>query len=311
MIIHLQQWASERGYLVAWGPASVVAEAKAGITAMGASGELDPDFFRAELLSAVLPEESAPGKNVIMIAVPCPAHSVTFDLGEGALEAILPPTYAFYQATYEGIRQDLASNGLPGCQVEHLHGPCKTIAVRLGLVRYGKNNITYAPGIGSYLRLCGYWTDAELATPHPAPPTTTGPSLLPECADCDRCRKACPTKAIGEDRVLLRAHRCLTYANENAGEWPAWAADGPHRCLVGCLICQRVCPANPELPVEDTGLHFSVQETRALLHNCDQLPAGITSGIRKKLAWLGPAYLEAVLGRNLAALVEARQKTFK
>ena len=43
--------------------------------------------------------------------------------------------------------------------------PIKTVAAMLGLVRYGRNNIAYADGIGSYLQLCGYITDARLAIP--------------------------------------------------------------------------------------------------------------------------------------------------
>jgi epoxyqueuosine reductase len=303
MVMGLQAWADERGYRVAWGSSEVVSEAKADIARLRDSGELDPGFFDTELASEVFPEEPWPSMNAVMIAVPRPAHRVTFDLGvPGKLEAILPPTYFRYQTTFEDVRQDLATNGLPGSRVEHLQGPHKAIAARLGLVRYGRNNITYAPGTGSYLQLRGYWTDAEL--PERAEPA--GPALMPECEGCDRCRKVCPTKAIGEDRMLLRAQQCLTYANENPGEWPEWAGNAPHRCLVGCLLCQRVCPANPSLPVEDTGLSFSSEETKALLEAHDALPPALANSVRKKLAWLGPIYLGPILGRNLAALVKAR-----
>lgn len=209
----LHSWASTRGYRVAWGPASVVEEAKAGITALADSGALDATFFRSELGGEMVPQKHRPDRSVVMIAVPRPAHRVSFDLtevGGGTLEAILPPTYLRYRSLFEEVRQDLALNGLP---VEHLHGPHKAIAARLGLVKYGRNNLTYTPRIGSYLQLCGYVTDAVL----PSAPAAQEPELLPECRDCLRCRKACPTRAIGEDRVLLRAQRCLTHANESPG----------------------------------------------------------------------------------------------
>jgi epoxyqueuosine reductase len=301
---HLQEWATERGCQIAWGSGSVVVDAKAEIAMLATAGRLDSEFFSSDLAAEVAPEEPRPGRSVVMIATPSPAHRVTFNLrasGGGKLEAILPPTYFRYQTSAEDIRQDLALHGLPGSKVDHLHGPHKAIAARLGLVRYGKNNLTYAPGLGSYLRLRGYWTDAEL----PASNVLAGPALLPECEGCEKCRKACPTGAIGSDRLLLRAQRCLTRANENLGDWPDWAASARHHCLVGCLLCQRVCPANPPLPVEDSGLEFSAEETKALLEHPQSPTPGLEASIRHKLTWLGPVYLEKALGRNLAALVRS------
>lgn len=296
----LLAWSRDRGFQVAWGPPSIAAESKAGISGRGASGELDPNLFAAELEHLVAQEEFPAGATLVLVAMPRPAHQVEFEReGSEPLKALLPPTYLRYQATFEEVRQDLAKHGLPGARVEHLHGPCKAMAARLGLVRYGRNNITYAEGMGSYLQLCGFFTDASL----PCLPLPEGPSLLPACSGCRMCGQACPTGAIREDRVLLSAQRCLTCANEDAGDWPAWVPERRHNSLVGCLICQRVCPANPPLAVVETGLRFSARETAALVDPGKPLPPGAEDGIRKKLAWLGQPRLEPVLGRNLAALL--------
>ena len=299
----LLAWSKDRGFRVAWGPRSTALESKAGISSRGASGELDPDLFAAEFEPLVRPEELPEWATLVLVAMPRPAHRVEFEI-EGAepLKALLPPTYLRYQATFEEVRQDLAKNGLPGARVEHLHGPCKAMAARLGLVRYGRNNITYAEGMGSYLQLCGFFTDASL----PERPLPEGPSLLPECDGCRKCGKACPTGAIREDRILLGAQRCLTHVNEDAGDWPAWVPEGRHNSLVGCLVCQRVCPANPTLSVEETGLRFSARETAALIDPARPLPPSEEDGVRKKLAWLGQPGLHPILGRNLAALLRAR-----
>ena len=141
--------------------------------------------------------------------------------------------------------------------------PLKSLAARLGLVRYGRTNVTYAPGFGSYLQLFGYLTDAAL--PASRRVAAVRARAAARVRGCSVCLAACPTGAIGEDRVLLHGERCLTVVNENPGEWPGWIPPSAHNCIIGCLLCQRPCPANPELPVERTGVVFTAEETEALL----------------------------------------------
>jgi len=304
MIDTLENWADERGYRVAWGPTEVVLRARAEIGARRESGELDADFCRDQLEFLFETDDVRSDETVVVVAMPRPAHRVGFDLGDTRFDALLPPTYLRYQQTFEEVRQDLAANGLPGARVEHLTAPLKTVARMVGLVRYGRNNISYAEGIGSYIQLCGFITDAALPVAEKA--RVEGPELLPECEDCTICRSACPTKAITEDRVLLRAERCITLANENPGVWPESMPARAHHCLIGCLRCQRACPANPKLRIDDTGVCFSADETRTLIDGNHPADSHAENGIRTKLAWLGQPGVEPVLGRNLRALLERR-----
>jgi len=295
----LVAWSAERGYRVAWGPRAVIEDARQEIAARK-SDEIDNRFFDRELKSLFAGAEWA-GHTVVVVAVPRPAHRVHFDFEGKSFDAVLPPTYVRYRALFEEIRLDLVKNGLPGRRVELLVAPLKAIASRLGLVTYGRNNIGYVHGLGSYFQLCGYLTDAGL--PDIKKEWDGEASLLPECEGCSICTSLCPTGAIEGDRVLLRAERCLTYANENPGDWPDWVSRQAHNTLLGCLECQRACPANPDLPVEETGLTFSSDETRQLLAGGQgELCTGAATGIRTKLAWLGQPYAEPVLGRNLSAL---------
>lgn len=298
MIETLHRWATERGYRVGHGAVEVLGQARAAVAACHERGEVDPAFWD-EVRAALLGGEPAAGLGtIVVVAVPTPAYLVSFETPEGHLDAVLPPTYARYRARFEDVRQDLAAHGLPGARVEHLDGPVKSVATRLGLVRYGRNNVTYADTLGSYIQLCGYLTDAEL----PAAPAAEAPRLLDTCAGCGICEAACPTGAIGADRVLLHAEQCLTHANESAGDWPGWVPDDAHTCLLGCLACQRPCPANPDLPVVESGVRFSAAETDALLRAAETPDRPRHSGIAKKLAWLGLPYEESTLGRNLRAL---------
>ncbi|MGV8039425.1 MAG: 4Fe-4S double cluster binding domain-containing protein [Thermoanaerobaculaceae bacterium] len=298
MIETLQRWAVDRGYRVAWGPAEVLDEACAAVAACHARGELDERFWDEELAAIAGPGAVPGGGSVVVVAVPAPAHSIAFERPDGRLDAVVPPTYVRYRARFEDVRRDLAAHGLPGARIEHLDAPLKSVAACLGLVRYGRNNIAYAEGLGSYIQLCGFWSDAELPARPPLPP-----HLLDECATCGICAALCPTGAITDERVLLHAERCLTRANESEGEWPRWATAESHGCLIGCLACQRACPANPALPIEDSGLVFSTNETAALLAARPGSTLPGEAGVARKLAWLGLSAPPAVLGRNLGALL--------
>jgi len=300
----LRNWAGQRGYRVAWGPGEVVEMARAAIVARRDGGELDADFYDDHIEELLDADDPGGGDTVIVVAMPRPAHRVGFDIGGSRFDALLPPTYVGYRQTFEDIRKDLAANALPGARVEQLVAPVKTVAAMLGLVRFGRNNITYAEGIGSYLQLCGYTTDAQLAASDGA--LVQGPGLLPECDGCTVCLATCPTNAIEEERVLIRAERCITLANENPGEWPTVVPPRSHHCLLGCLRCQRSCPANPKLRITNSGVCFSADETASLLDGGEPAVGYIENGINAKLACLAQTNARPVLGRNLRALLDAR-----
>lgn len=299
----LQQWSRLRGYKVAWGPVAAVREAVSEIEERVGTKEIDADFAADALGWVTAGGTGAAAGTVVVVAVPRSAHVVGFELDDGVYPALLPPTYVNYRPLFEEVRQDLETNGLPGFSVEHAMVPLKATAARLGLVRYGLNNLAYAEEIGSYVQLCAFFTDAPLARATGGGPSE--PALLDECLSCGACMSVCPSGAINDERVLLSAHTCLTHANETAGPWPGWVPEWAHTCLLGCLECQKVCPANPELPVQDSGVVFSAAETRALLNGEGDEEEGVESGVRAKLAWLGQPYAESVLGRNLRALLDA------
>jgi epoxyqueuosine reductase len=308
MVGTLMRWAAERGYHVGWGLPSALAAAREDVLSRRRSGELDPGFFDANLAGFKSFEAPWEGPaTVVVVVMPRPAHLVTFTVDGRQVETVFPPTYVRYKPLFEEVRLDLQEHGLSGARVEYLFVPLKSLAARLGLVRFGKTNVTYDPEFGSYLQLFGYLTDAAL--PLPADWRPCEPELLPECEDCSVCLAACPTGAIGEDRVLLHGERCLTAVNENAGEWPGWIPLSAHNCVIGCLLCQRPCPANPVLPVEGTGVVFTAEETEALLGDGGVHEGPAWEGIKAKLERLGLPYQEQqVLGRNLRALVQARAR---
>ena len=297
----LLAWARSHGYVVAWGPIAAVDHAQHALQERQQQGEFDADFARENLTFTLQrPADATPDWRVVVVAMPRPAHQATFTVDGQPVNALLPPTYVRYRAVFPEIRDELAA--CLASRVDLIDAPLKALATHLGLVRYGRNNLTYAPGIGSYLQLVACVTDAPL--PVPADWTPHEPRLLDLCEACGECEAACPTGAVGSDRVLLHAERCLTLANEATAAFPAWLPSSAHHCLIGCLLCQRACPENPRLPVQDTGTIFTSEETAALLAGASDSAGPTREAMRSKLDRLGLSD-DTVIGRNLRAMLRA------
>ena len=71
-------------------------------------------------------------------------------------------------------------------------------------------------------------------------PTNT--KLQPQCENCSLCKNACPTGAISDSG--FDASKCLRHLQE-AGEYITNKdAKSMQNKLLGCDICQAVCPYN-------------------------------------------------------------------
>ena len=122
----------------------------------------------------------------------------------------------------------------------------KEWAARCGLGTIAKNSLLLHPRLGTDFFL-GF-----LLTTVPFDAFTDIPAAreMPDpCADCDQCRKACPTEALNADRTL-NAAKCLNYwcIEYKGNEIPAGVVPLLKRFPFGCDLCRRVCPRNPELP---------------------------------------------------------------
>ncbi len=117
-------------------------------------------------------------------------------------------------------------------------GPCseRELAVRAGLGWIGKNTLLIHPRHGSWFVLGELVTSLDLPADEPQ---------ADHCGTCTRCLDACPTSALTPYR--LDSMRCISYQTlENRGDIPPSLHPAMHKAgfIVGCDICQEVCPFN-------------------------------------------------------------------
>jgi epoxyqueuosine reductase len=268
-------------------------------------GLFDEGFYRERLISFEwAPPDTLPdAQSIIVVAVPDPQVRITFSWGERLIPTIVPPTYLHWQDVDKRVEDALTEMLAPReYHVALANLPKKLTAVRSGLAAYGRNNVTYVPGMGSFHRLVVLWSELPCEEDNWHDLRT-----MEACEKCQACRRACPTGAIDPDRFLLRAERCLTFLNEKPPEvpFPEWVDASSHNCLVGCIRCQAVCPENKEVSdwIEGDEV-FADKETALLLDGAalDELPPTTVA----KLERLDLIDLLEILPRNLEVLMSVQ-----
>jgi epoxyqueuosine reductase len=262
-------------------------------------GLLDPDLYDAYLASFdfACHQKFKDARSLIVVSVPQPQVKVTFFREDKSYPVVIPPTYYFAidNDVADLLKADLEPQGY---QLQKVRLPDKLLAVRSGLAQYGKNNITYVKGMGSFQRPVVFISD------YPCEEDSWGKAtVLEHCENCSACLKACPTNAIVSDRFQLYAERCLTFHNERSEAFPQWLSPSWHNCLVGCMICQKVCPANKDVVKWiEAGATFDNEETDLILNGVskERLPQETI----EKLKGLDIMSYYDVLGRNLKVLIE-------
>jgi epoxyqueuosine reductase len=148
----------------------------------------------------------------------------------------------FLEGQFPGHRHRLCVDSAPLLE--------KVYARRAGLGFYGKNGLLINPQSGSFFLLGEILTTLELQ-----PSQDPGSKAGPGCGTCTRCLDACPTKALlppekvgppGAEYVpRLDARRCISYLTiENRSAIPMEFSRACGNLIMGCDICQEVCPYN-------------------------------------------------------------------
>ena len=113
----------------------------------------------------------------------------------------------------------------------------RTWASRSGLGWVGKNGNLITRQSGSFFFIATLITDLKLQY--------DDPMARDYCGSCRRCIEACPTEAIGENRVI-NGSKCISYYTIELKDQliPSGMQGRFKNWMFGCDVCQDVCPWN-------------------------------------------------------------------
>jgi epoxyqueuosine reductase len=304
----VHDWAASRGLASRVADFSALELVRSRLARLASEGALDAGFVRTSLGDFRYPEgrkDRAP-RSLVLLALPRPAHVVTFSPAGRELDLLLPPTYASYHPVFDRVRDWFRTDlGLRPDQAVLLNAPLKSLAAAAGLVRYGRNNIGYVDGLGSYVQLIGLAVGVPLEPDGDLFPIEE--RALPLCGSCRLCARACPGLAVSRDRFLLRAERCFTIFSESPDPIPDSIVSPSPDCLIGCLACQEACPANKGLlKREHSGVVFDLEETEAMLSEAGPRRSPLWPQIRAKFSTLETTEDIDLFARNLRFVVGGR-----
>jgi epoxyqueuosine reductase len=243
------------------------------------TGIFDEDFYLERLAGSTFAvEEQLPGaRSLIITAAPQARQRVGFCLKGRHYHFEVPPTYSNH--TDAAVQSVLSRILAPMFRLEPLSVPEKLLAARSGLARYGRNNIAYVDGMGSFHRLRAFVSDLPSIGDE-----WIEPEAVAQCDRCTACLSQCPTGAIASDRFVILAEKCLTFHNERPDAFPDWIDLSWHNCLIGCMLCQSVCQVNKRFKnwFENTE-SFGEEETRLLAEGVsrERLPKTTTEKLQR------------------------------
>jgi epoxyqueuosine reductase len=283
-----------------------LAELQEDIDRLDREGQLSQaETFQGYLseMKFALPEDFPDAQSVIIMAIILKPMMFNLHYMDTRISAAMPPNYYESGLTRKMLLEEIQQNIIhqPGYRLEKINRfHLKLTAVRSGLGRYGKNNICYVDGMGSFLTLHAFLSDYPFEADH-----WQAMQMMELCQNCQVCLKQCPVGAIRVDNFVIDVSRCIPLYNEVEGVLPGWIPAGAHHALFGCMKCQAACPANREA-LREFGYFedLSEEETRQFLSGNPDEAAVLAVSQKLKIPYLvGSREMIAVTSRNIQALV--------
>ena len=159
-----------------------------------------------------------------------------------------PSSNAAYHAA-GAVMKTLKTHGI---RSERGELPIRELLTRNGIGTMLKNGLTYIPGYGTR-----YSVSAILAD---IPDVMYTPAQKPvevKCDHCHACEKICPSCAIGSNGYDFQ--KCAR-AYMGGDPMEQWVMDSL-TCVLGCELCQRICPYNTGIePIAEMPDVFLLEE---------------------------------------------------
>ncbi|HEX9933677.1 MAG TPA: 4Fe-4S double cluster binding domain-containing protein, partial [bacterium] len=250
-----------------------------------------------------VPDNFKEAKSIVMMAVFTRFMKVSFHLKGKTHDVIIPPQYYDDGVSPDQLKRLIQTNiaNDPKARIESAeHLPLKLLAVRSGLGRYGRNNICFVDGMGSYLTLYAFLTDIPVEEDQWFPV-----EMMDACKKCKICFGICPTWCISRDRFVIDVDRCITLYNELEDPFPKWIQPRVHNALIGCMKCQMHCPVNMKIPNPSGRLEDVTEgETQKILQGTPD--DALMTSLKRKLRDFYPVTSKKtfpMFTRNLSVLI--------
>lgn len=153
-----------------------------------------------------------------------------------APDAPLSGYYPASNQSYHAMRGLMETLRAAGVRAERAAVPVRTVLVDWGLATCLDSDLIFLPGLGTRFVVQALMVALRSEDLDYMPRGKP----FEACIHCKRCERACPGGAIGPGGYDWR--RCLR-AYEDGPGMPTWVME-KMTCLLGCEVCQNVCPLN-------------------------------------------------------------------
>ena len=189
-------------------------------------------------------KEASPWANAL-IALIYPYRPYTDDI---PVSGNYPSSNASYHASAALMKRLKAA----GVRAERAEVPVREMLLRSGVGSPLKNGLTYLPGFGTRYSVQTILADL----PEPAYTPTKEPEPV-RCDGCHACERICPSKAISEAGYDFQSCARAYMGGEPMEDWVMDALS----CILGCELCQKVCPYNLGIePIAEQPEAFRLEE---------------------------------------------------
>ncbi len=260
--------------------------------------EQDPDSAYLWKNIKYDPKEIMPEARSIVVAVwSHTPYKANFPKGIGRFSAYYKEYPQGRQAAYK-LGDFLEKAGYKTVVQPNL--PAKEIAYRAGIGYFGKNALIHTPEYGSWISLHYILTDAPL-TPD------NSMDRISDCGDCDLCMRACPTGAIEKEGQVIPI-KCIRHYMLSSDFVPINIREKMGSRMLGCDICQMVCPFNRKGMLEAKLPSSEEMELFKIKDILEEWSTGLKNRMNNMGELIGKNYARAQKVLSMAVILAGNSK---